>query len=165
MPRQLKMFTAMLVIAGGLALAGVACNEDDADEIIDEILATNTPARTPVASATEGDPAGAEETIPAGGSELTSTEGGCEHGQGESTLFIIVRNLTPGETLTGEIVESPEGGLVEGTEFTGTADADGRASIPVRIRRFGTYRWSAAGESGEFIGQYTVEQECPGEPQ
>ena len=158
----------IIAIAGALGLAAIACSDDDTDKAIDEFLATNTPeaAASPATDATE--PAG-DATEPApeetAGTELTATEGGCVHGTGESTLYIVIRGLQPDERITGTIIESPEGGLVDPAEFSGTADADGRVSIPVKIKRFGTYRWNAGGVSSEYIGQYTVEAECPGEPQ
>jgi hypothetical protein len=163
--RMLRL-AAVLTVCAGCALAAVACDEDEVQQAIDEFLATDTPegAETPAPEATDeptDEPTGEATT----GTELTSTEGGCEHGQGESTLFIVVRDVPAGETITGTIVESPEGGLVDPAEFTGTADEDGRVVVRVKIRRFGTYRWNAGGDSGEYIGEYVVAAECPGEPQ
>ena len=84
------------------------------------------------------------------------TEGGCIHGDDESTLFISFWGLDPEEVLNGT-VSGPPGGLLGGEELFGVADDEGHAEVAMDIALFVTYTWEANGVDGSFEG----EAECP----
>ncbi|MGB2695873.1 MAG: DUF6073 family protein [Dehalococcoidia bacterium] len=96
------------------------------------------------------------------GAEQPRTEGGCEHGVGQSVLFISFTGLQPGQVLTGTVqgVQEAAGGVIGDGTFTVTADAAGNATAEVDINKLGPYQWAAGVSAGTFL----VEQECPGPP-
>lgn len=106
----------------------------------------------------DGDGEGATSYPPAG----PETEGGCEHGVGQSVLFIAFTGLEPGQTLTGTVqgVGEAAGGVLGDGTFTVMADANGNGTAEVNINQFGLYEWSADGIDGSF----EVTQTCPGPP-
>jgi hypothetical protein len=147
-----------------LALGTMACDEDEVQQAIDEFLATDTPSSQSTPAPTDE-----QDTEPTAdvtsGTELTATEGWCVHGTGESTLYIIFRGVPEGETVSGSIVGSPEGGLTGAPDFEGTAGPEGTVIVTIPIRRFGVYRWEAnAGTDGEWASELDVAEVCPPEP-
>jgi hypothetical protein len=125
--------------------------------------ATMEPGPTPTPQSATPTPPPAEPTDtpaepePEPDTVLPVTEGGCEHGTGQSVLYIAFSSLQPGQSVTGTV--TGPGVIGDGT-FSATADADGNALVEVDIGLIGTYTWSAAG----VTGSYTVGQTCPGPP-
>jgi hypothetical protein len=155
--RTLGVLVLALSLLGGVAM--LACNEDDAQEVVDEFLATETPEAAATAEPEATEPGAA---LPAGTAVTGTTRGACKHiGPGDSQVSAIFEGFESGQVIDGTFSGAPADGLVDPPEFSVTADAEGNARTDKKIQKFGEYTWMA--EDGAVVGSFTVEQECPPE--